>query len=408
MDPISIYIHIPFCQHRCGYCDFNTYAGIENLIDEYVNALIAEIVFLSSESPAQLEIKTIFFGGGTPSLLTAYQLSKIINALNKNFQISQDIEITLEANPGTVSEQYLKDIVQLGINRLSLGMQSANPEELKVLDRQHSFFEVIYAIEWARKAGIKNINLDLVFGIPGQSLNSWQNSLAYAINLQPEHLALYALSIEHGTPFGHWITKGLLISPDPDLAASMYELAMNMLSNSGYIQYEISNWTKRRNNYENEVKVQTYACEHNLQYWHNLPYIGFGAGAHGYVANHRTVNVYSPQSYIKRCTKKKISKPNRQFGFEYPKTQATQSLIQIDKDTEIAETMMMGLRLVQEGIADSTFSDRFNITLEEKFGNQIEHLIELGLLEWAQTDGKSLRLTEHGRLLGNQVFMEFI
>jgi len=408
MDSISLYLHIPFCQHRCGYCDFNTYAGIENLIDDYVNALIAEINFLGLTSPDLLDVKTIFFGGGTPSLLTALHLSAIITSLKENFRISPEVEFSLEANPGTISKQYLKDIFQLGINRLSLGMQSAKPEELRVLERQHSFFDVISAVEWARKAGFENINLDLIFGIPNQSLESWQDSLNYALSLQPEHLALYALAIEHRTPLQHQIDKGLLVPPNPDLAASMYETAMAILTDHGFTQYEISNWAKKRPSSNTSTMSRTYACEHNLQYWRNLPYIGFGAGAHGYISNFRTVNVYSPQAYIKRCTTNDTIQQNRRLQLNFPQTPGTQSLIKITKDSEIAETMMMGLRLVQEGISDATFRNRFDISLEEKFNHQIDKLIKLGLLEWNQTRGKSLRLTKRGRLLGNQVFMEFI
>jgi oxygen-independent coproporphyrinogen III oxidase len=393
----SIYIHIPFCSHRCGYCDFNTYAGLEDLIAPYTQALCAEIEYIATSSPP-LPAHTIFFGGGTPSLLPAAEVKRILLALSKAFDFSPLIEISLEANPGTLSLSYLQELRQLGINRLSLGVQSANPAELRLLERQHNYTDVIQAAGWARQAGFDNLNLDLIYGLPDQSLESWQRTLDLAIGLHPEHFSLYALTLEHGTPFGRWAARGLISEPDPDLAADMYEWAAQRLSLAGYDQYEISNWACRRNG-------QLLACRHNLQYWRGLPYLGLGAGAHGYAASQRTVNVLAPQAYIQRCLHSVERDAHR---FTFPQTPATLSVSPINRQSEIGEMMMMGLRLTDEGVSAVKFLERFGQTLDQVYGPQIERLIRLGLLEWAGPQEDSLRLSQRGRLLGNQVFMEFI
>ncbi len=398
MVPLSVYLHIPFCRHRCGYCDFNTYAGIEHLISAYVSALCNEIEFAVDSAQELLPVHTVFFGGGTPSLLPSGELDRILRTLRHRFDLLPGVEITLEANPGSLSLQYLQSIREAGINRLSLGMQSAQPEELRLLDRQHDYPDVIQAVRWARKAGFDNINLDLIFGLPSQSLESWMHTLSLALGLFPDHFSLYALTLEHGTPLAHWAARGLVAEPDPDQAAEMYEWATDQLDAAGYQQYEISNWGRRRDQ-------EWMACRHNLQYWRNLPYLGFGAGAHGFAAGCRTANVLSPAAYIQRCS------PVYENGGEpvvFPRTPATQNWRPIDRATEIGETMMMGLRLTQEGVDNAGFQHRFGQTLGQVFGPQISELLDYGLIEWAGKGGELLRLTSRGRLLGNQVFYRFI
>ncbi len=240
----SIYLHIPFCVHRCGYCDFNTYAGLQNLIPSYVEALCSEARIIHQALGQRLDVQTVFFGGGTPSLLPLHAIERILDTLAQCFSLLPDSEISLEANPGTVSLEYLQGLFASGVNRLSLGMQTANPSELQLLERQHDYLDVIHAVTWARKAGFSNLNLDLIFGLPGQDLPSWQRNLALALQLNPEHLALYALTVEHGTPLGTWTRRGLLSEPDADLAAGMYETASETLDLNGYTQYEISNWAR--------------------------------------------------------------------------------------------------------------------------------------------------------------------
>ncbi len=426
MDPVSIYLHIPFCTHRCGYCDFNTYAGLEAHIPEYVSALCAEIEWVAASAGEKLPVHTIFFGGGTPSLLPTVEVECILTSLQNAFDLQAGPEISLEANPGTLTRNYLRNLRSLGVNRLSLGVQSAHPGELKLLERIHTYPEAIQSVAWARQAGFDNLNLDLIFGLPEQSLTTWQKTLQLALGLNPEHFSLYALTIEQDTPFGRWSKRGLLSPPDPDLAADMYEWAAEQLDRCGYAQYEISNWAK--NSPPAPVSSPSagtaYACRHNLQYWHNLPYLGLGAGAHGYAAGYRTENVLSPVKYIQWFRESQQSTGNSQqvnqhearsavsqTGAEmgFPWSPATQAIHPIDRQTEIGETMMMGLRLTQEGVSEREFSRRFGQSLEELFRVQIERSENLGLLEWASYNGnRVLRLTAKGRLLGNQVFMEFI
>jgi oxygen-independent coproporphyrinogen III oxidase len=394
MTPYSIYLHIPFCIHRCAYCDFNTYAGIENLISAYVQALCREIELGAASAAEKLPVHTVFFGGGTPSLLPAAEIGRILAVIKRSYELEAGLEITLEANPGTISLDYWHEIRSLGVNRLSLGMQSANAEQLRLLERQHGLLDVLQAVEWARRAGFDNLNLDLIFGIPYQTLEMWQQTLERALALHPDHLSLYALTLEHGTPMQNWVNRGLLPQPDDDLAADMYEAATQRLGEAGFAQYEISNWARQAGNGD------IFSCRHNLQYWRNLPYLGFGAGAHGYAGGVRTANVLSPAAYIKRCQEGTL--------LEFPRTPATLEANPIGRQAEIGETMMMGLRLTREGVSAASFEKRFGVALNEQFNQQIERLGESGLLEWGSDNPDILRLTPHGRLLGNRVFREFI
>ena len=383
MTPFSIYLHIPFCRHRCGYCDFNTYAGQEHRIGEYVHALCQEIRLVGTAAGSRLPVHTLFFGGGTPSLLPAGEIQLVLESLADFFELSPTIEITLEANPGTVSLDYLSELRAKGINRLSLGMQSADPAELVLLEREHTFVDVIHAVKWARQAGFENINLDLIYGLPDQSLETWQHSLDYALGLEPDHLSLYALTIEHGTPLRKWVERGLVAYPDGDIAADMYDWSTERLKESNFYQYEISNWAKRSQSGEWMV------CKHNLQYWRNQPYLGFGAGAHGYAGQARTVNVLAPAAYIRRCKSGGIQ--------PFPGSPATVRIESIDSATEIGETMMMGMRLTEEGVSQRTFVERFGIPLELRFGQEIRELVDKELVEW---DGERLRLSQRGQAIG--------
>jgi len=394
VQPYSLYLHIPFCQLRCSYCDFNTYEGLEVAIPAYVDALCRELESSTMDWEKDIPVHTVYLGGGTPSLLPVELLIRIINTVMNCFDLLSELELTLEANPGTISREYLKDIRQAGVNRLSLGMQSANPGELKLLERRHGFGDVVNAVTWARQAGIHNINLDLIFGLPYQTIESWQRSLDLAINLKPTHFSLYALTLEGEAPMHHWVEKGKIKQPDPDLAAEMYERASERLNKAGYIQYEISNWALRSDLDEH------FYCKHNLQYWRNLPYLGMGAGAHGYANGSRTINVFTPIEYIQKCM-------NIQT-YPFPKTLATEKLVPVDIDTEMAETMIMGLRLVSEGVSEIGFYQRFNRELKDVFKDEITTLISQGLLEWDNGTGGNLRLTSKGRLLGNQVFIKFV
>ena len=439
---LSLYFHIPFCTHRCAYCDFNTYAGQESMIPAYVEALAREIDFVGSRLSARApeehrdysersanaveaasvagdEVHTIFFGGGTPSLLTPNQFESILRTIRDNFTLSEDCEITIEANPGTCSFAQLLELRALGINRISFGVQSANTEELRMLERAHNFFDVIEAVTSARKAGFDNLNLDLIYGLPEQTLSTWQTTLKRILDLHPEHISAYALTLEHGTPFGRWSAKGLLPLPDPDLAAEMYECASEVFEVHGYIQYEISNWAKKKKDEGGRMKDETilpksspfildnssFACKHNLQYWRGLPYLAFGAGAHGYANGYRYSNVLRIKTYIERLTSGQFT------NYEFPFSPATVNHHKQSLQDDMSEFMITGLRLTHEGISEEEFQARFGQAMRDVYSKEIDELLGLGLIEKvAGIDGRLslLRITKRGRLLGNQVFMRFV
>lgn len=395
MKPLhSLYLHIPFCRHRCAYCDFNTYAGQEESIPDYVDALCRELEFTAKNTPEKLALHTIFFGGGTPSLLSPRQFASILKTISDHFELANP-EITIEANPGTISPEGLRDLHSLGVNRISFGVQSANPAELRMLERTHSYFDVINAVTWARKAGFENLNLDLIYGLPLQSLDDWSATVKLILGLAPEHLSLYALTLEHGTPFGRWSARGLMPLPDPDLAADMYEWAGETLEAAGYTQYEISNWTK-----------PGLECRHNLQYWRGLPYLAVGTGAHGYVNGYRYSNVLRIKTYIERLNTENGSPPDGDgLSTDFPLTPATVNQHRQTLQDDMGEFMMTGLRLTREGVSAETFRERFGRELADVFGNEIEDLVRLGLLAW---QAERLCLTRRGHLLGNQAFARFI
>jgi oxygen-independent coproporphyrinogen-3 oxidase len=425
--PYSIYIHIPFCTHRCAYCDFNTYAGQEDMIPVYVHALCKEIEFVGSSRTerrssdgetaveAPLQVHTIFFGGGTPSLLSPPQFDSIFKCLRSTFTLTPNPEITIEANPGTVSYEALCQLREIGINRISYGVQSSNAFELRMLERAHNFFDVIEAVAFARKAGFDNLNLDLIYGLPEQTLQTWQSTVNRILDLHPEHVSAYALTLEHGTPFGRWSSKGLLPLPDPDLAAEMYEWLSEELETAGYMQYEISNWAKAESGKQKVgsffiLHNSSFECRHNIQYWRSLPYIAFGAGAHGYANGYRYSNVLRIKTYIER-----LNTDHRSLNTAFPLSPATVNHHKQTLKDDMSEFMMTGLRLTHEGVSMQEFQKRFGQSMWDVFGKEIKELLELGLIEspspsgrGVRGEGEILRLTKHARLLGNQVFMRFV
>ncbi len=394
----SLYFHIPFCRQRCHYCDFNTYAGLEELIPAYTRALCAEIVQVGRAAGEALPVHTVYFGGGTPSLLPAAALGDILQAVRAAFDCLPELEVTIEANPGTLSLAYLREISRLGVNRLSLGMQSAQAEELRLLGRRHTLDDVQRAVAWARQAGLENLNLDLIYGIPGQDLASWEGSLRAALAWQPQHLSLYALTIETGTPLQRQAAQGLLAEVDDDLAADMYELAQERLAAAGFEQYEISNWARRN------AAGRLLAARHNLQYWRSEPYLGFGAGAHGYANGWRTANALSPAVYIQR-----LQLAGDESHLEFPCSRAVEESRPLSISDEMGELMIMGLRLTEEGVSRQKFRQRFGQELEQAYPGEIARLIGQGLLEWTGPGAEDrLRLTRRGYLLGNVAFREFV
>ena len=390
------------------------------MIPAYVEALCKEVEFVGklaraersrSDNEAAVEAHTIFFGGGTPSLLTPGQFDTIFQSIRHNFTLTEAAEITIEANPGTVSYEDLIALRRIGINRISYGVQSANIEELRMLERVHDFFDVIAAVSSARKAGFQNLNLDLIYGLPEQSLTTWQTTVNRILDLHPEHIAAYALTLEHGTPFGRWASRGILPLPDPDLAAEMYEWLSGTLEANGYVQYEISNWAKAKAEGGSQKDAQasssslypsSFQCRHNLQYWRGLPYLAFGAGAHGYANGYRYSNVLRIKTYIDRLTGSNSHVSTLQF----PLTPATVNQHKQSIEDDISEFMMTGLRLTQEGVSKDDFQTRFGQPLLEVYGKEIDELSKLGLVE--NGTGARIKITKKGRLLGNQVFIRFV
>lgn len=382
----SLYLHVPFCTTKCTYCAFNTYINLEALIPAFVDALSKEIAIVGSAQP-QTPLWSIFFGGGTPSLLTVPQFEAIFQAIQAHYRVTDDAEITIEANPNDLDYDYLVGLRRAGVNRLSLGMQSAVESELKLFARRHDH-DVVKRI-WPDicRAGFDNVNLDLIYGTPYQTLKSWRVTLDETLKFAPEHISLYALGLEDGTPLKDWVDAGKIDQPDDDRAADMYELATDVLAENGYVQYEISNWCKPGRE-----------CRHNLQYWRNWPYIGVGPGAHGFAGQVRYATLLSPQRYISALN-------NATGDYPFPHTPATVDASDVDKDTEIAETLIMSLRLIQEGVHLDEFTARFGRTLHEIHGETLEKFTRYGLLE--ETDGR-VHLTRQGRLLSNMIFRELV
>jgi oxygen-independent coproporphyrinogen III oxidase len=389
-DTLSLYLHIPFCRHRCAYCDFNTYTGLGALQSDYAAALAAEVAQVGEAGAAAagepFAVHTIFFGGGTPSLMAAEDLALILDSVRAHFNLKPGTEVTLEANPGTVGASYLQALRALGINRLSFGMQSAVGAELALLERSHDYGAVREAVGLSRAAGFDNVSLDLIYGLPGQTLGSWERSLEAALALAPDHLSLYCLTIEPGTPMQRWLQAGQIQAPDPDLAAEQYELACSRLAAGGWEHYEISNWARPGR-----------ACRHNLTYWRNESYLGLGAGAHGSAGGYRYEVVKQPRTYLRRMAG---GSPGR-----FPLSAAVAAAHRLDEAEAMADTMITQLRLLQEGLDMAAFARRFGRSVREVYGETVEQLLAWGLLREA---GERLYLSERGRFLSNQVFYRFV
>jgi oxygen-independent coproporphyrinogen-3 oxidase len=391
---VSLYIHIPFCRSKCSYCDFNSYAGLESLIEPYVGALLAEMT-LWREATQHTNVATAYLGGGTPSLLPLTQVERIMTALRQRFRLVDDAEVSFEANPGTVDCPYLQALRSLGVNRLSLGVQSFHADELATLGRIHTAAEAHDAYNTARRAGFDNVNLDLIYGLPRQTMATWQDTLREAIALRPDHLSLYALTLEEGTPLADDVARGRLPLPDADLAADMYLWAEDALAAAGYQHYEISNWA-----------LPGRQCRHNLAYWLNEPYLGLGAGAHSCFDGFRFANVKDPHRYIPLVgeSAQGDGRAAEELAPFLAGLRHIASAEQITAARAMAETVVLGLRLV-DGLPLKEFRRRFGQELISVYGSQVQELEALGLLE--QADG-CLRLTANARLLGNEAFQRFL
>ncbi len=394
--PLGLYVHVPFCETKCPYCDFNTYAHIESLMAPYVRAVSHELA-LWGRSLGRPAVTTIFFGGGTPSHLGPGGLRPILEAADAAFDLEAVQEVTIECNPGDLAPERARGLAALPlVDRLSIGVQAFQDHHLALLGRRHGAAEAVEAYRTARRAGFENVNLDFMFGLPGQTLQEWRETLVRACRLRPEHLSLYCLTLELGTPLEHSVASGKVAAPDPDVAADQYELARELLRSEGYEHYEISNWS-----------LPGLASKHNLIYWRNETYLGIGPGAHSHLAGRRFAGVKSPREYLRLVQDwwgrgdldPQVIDEQALRGFG-PVTDVES----IGQAKEMGETMMMGLRL-SEGVSRERFGLRFGVGLDDAYGPVIEDLTELGLLEWR---GGGLRLTPEGQLLGNEVFQRFL
>jgi oxygen-independent coproporphyrinogen-3 oxidase len=410
-----LYIHIPFCHRRCSYCDFNTYANMEHRIEAYVQALCAELAMLAeqysgdegrkatAEARASLSAEaaalppTIFLGGGTPTMLSLGQMERVLAAAATIVPL-EGAEITSEANPGTVlGRDYLGGLRSLGVNRLSMGVQSLHDPTLRMLGRIHSADEARRSFAEAREAGFDNINLDFIFGLPGQSQGQWEQTLDAITGWGADHFSLYSLILEETTPLFAQVTAGRLNVPDDDATASMYEAAMERFAAAGYVQYEISNFALQGHRATAGASLSPVpgplypqrACAHNLAYWLNSDYLAAGAGAHGHVYPRRYHDALRIDDYIAAVGAGRL-----------PVAEATELTPQDLR----AETMLMGIRL-NIGVGEEHFAARCGVTLDEAYGETLAELAELGLVE--RRDGR-VRFTERGRMLGNRVFERFV
>lgn len=375
MKSLELYIHIPFCVKKCAYCDFLSGPSDEKSRENYIELLCDEIKASKGRVEAY-EVSTIFFGGGTPSILRGDQIEKIMDEIRKAFELADDVEITVEMNPGTVTEEKLVAYKKAGINRLSIGLQSVHDEELRLLGRIHTFEEFLYSYELARKVGFKNINIDLISAIPGQTVESWEESLRTVIALKPEHISAYSLIIEEGTPFyeKYGGSAGENLLPTEDEEREIYWRTKKILKEAGYERYEISNYAK-----------PGYECRHNVGYWERTPYLGFGIGAASLYEETRHANPSDLKVYSECLSEK--------FRAE-----------RLSVEEQMEEFMFLGLRMMK-GISKEKFAAEFRVDIEEVYGTQIEKLKSLELLE---ENGDRIYLTEKGIDVSNAVFVEFM
>lgn len=385
--PLGLYIHIPFCVKKCLYCDFLSFAGKEGMIDFYVDALCKEIEQKSTKVNDSHVVKSIFFGGGTPSLLATVQVEKIFSVISSKYVLDEDCEISIEVNPGTVSLSKLTGYRTCGINRISIGLQSADNDELKRLGRIHSFEEFLKTFSDARKAGFSNINVDLMSALPGQTMSSWENTLEKIVILHPEHISAYSLIIEENTPFydmyGDKGNMGSFPLPEEDDERNMYMLTEELLKKYGYQRYEISNYAK-----------PSFECRHNSSYWIRNDYLGFGIGAASLLDNRRWRNIEELDSYIDGMSNMNYLEP--------------QDVTELSVKDQMEEFMYLGLRLCK-GVSEQDFSIQFHKDMRIVYGTVIDKFIVEGLLEhWEYGENKGIRLTNKGVDVSNYVLAEFL
>lgn len=373
----ATYIHIPFCEHICFYCDFNKVFLEGQPVDEYVEMLLREMQLTMAQTPDE-KIETIYVGGGTPTTLNEKQLDRLLTGMKEILLFQMGNEFTFEANPGDLSVDKLKVLHDHGVNRLSMGVQSFNDDLLKKIGRIHKVKDVYQSIANARQVGFENISIDLIYRLPGQTEADFNNSLVKALELELPHYSTYSLILENKTIFYNLMRQGKLPLPTEDEEANMYQMAIDLMAEKGRKQYEISNYA-----------LPGYESQHNLIYWKNEKYYGFGAGAHGYLGGHRYQNNGPIQQYLE---------PLRKNRLPILRTQ------QLSIEEKIEEEMFLGLRKL-EGVSIQHFFDKFQVSVFEVYQEVIDSLVADGLIEVTLD---KIRLTEKGKFLGNEVFQAFL
>lgn len=377
MEELALYIHIPFCKSKCYYCDFNSFANKDEIISKYIKYLIREIKLYSS-TMKDYYLKTIFIGGGTPSFIEGKYIYEILEEVYKNFNIDNLEELSIEINPKTIDLEKLRIYKDIGINRISVGVQSLNNNILKKIGRIHTTEDFLKTYKLLRKVGFSNINVDLISGLPDQTVESILSNLKIVNNLEVEHISFYSLIIEEGTKFYTWYNKGELILPNEDEERDMYHKGIKYLKSKGYHHYEISNLSKEK-----------YECMHNLFYWKLKPYIGIGIGAHSNIRGLRYWNTADFNKYFAYIDKGRLPIEGNET---------------IDKTMEMAEYLILGLRLI-DGVYKKDFINRFNISVDEIYGEVLNKYSNNGLLT---IDRDNIRLTEKGIDLSNLIFVDLL
>lgn len=409
MKELELYLHIPFCERKCAYCDFLSAPADLPVRISYIKKLQEEIVYCGAQY-GEYQVSSIFFGGGTPTILEGYQLAAILETVKEHFNITTDAEITVECNPGTLTAGKAEKLVQAGFNRLSMGLQSADDRELHLLGRIHNFAQFLESYDLARKAGFRNSNVDLMSALPGQTLKSWQDTLQKVTALRPEHISAYSLIIEEGTPFYERFAEDERIReegghprllPEEDVERQMYELTETFLHTKGYERYEISNYAK-----------PGYECRHNCGYWTRKDYLGLGLGASSLVEHQRFQNTSELKTYLEQEYSPQCEGQHERIA-ETIQLQEETGLTQtghhihietLDKKSEMEEFMFLGLRLMA-GISRQQFEKKFQVTLNSVYGEVLRKLKGEQLIE--EVAGY-VRLTEHGIDVSNYVLAEFL
>lgn len=392
-EELSLYIHIPFCVRKCGYCDFLSAPADEKARDRYVQALLMEIERYQGTETANRKIKTLYIGGGTPSILSVNQLDCIIQKIKCTFNFYDDIEVSMEMNPGTASKEKCRALYQMGINRLSIGLQSTNDMELKTLGRIHSYEDFLNTYTWCREAGFQNINVDLMAALPYQTAESYTTGLRKIIHLAPEHISAYSLILEEGTPFYQKYNSGCYPLPDEEQERLMYRETEQILAQAGYERYEISNYAKKG-----------YACRHNLVYWQGGDYLGLGLGSSSYMDGVRFHNTTDLNTYVNQGA-------------------YVEDREELSVQAKMEEFMFLGLR-VMAGVSGTEFEKRFGKTMEDVYGDVLRKHEEEGLLQIerkedrkeaaaaepakGKTNIEKVMLTTKGVDVSNYVFADFL